>query len=140
MYISEILRLFRKNIKQRYERIYGKTSDRRWSEERLRRNIKDFFTCKDTEPGFKNGYSFQSDFYDANEIIFCSLIQQKKSEESYWITEGKIDPHTIHLAKVIMKDMFGNKANKHNITKFFECEAIQALWFECQNENIVSRP
>jgi len=37
VFISQILRAFRKNIKQRYERVYGKTSDRRWSEERMRK-------------------------------------------------------------------------------------------------------
>lgn len=44
MYISEILRAFRKDVKSKYERLYGKSSDRRWSDERLRKNIKDFFT------------------------------------------------------------------------------------------------
>lgn len=74
MYITSILRSFKKDIKRKFEAVYGSYSNRRWSEEKRRSNIKEFFTMKGENPNLSHGYNFQEEFYDKYEIIFSALI------------------------------------------------------------------
>ena len=75
MHVAEILRGFRKHIKSKFETSFGHVNNRRWTDEKFRQKVQTFFTKKDKDPKIKQGYKFQEDFYKANEVIFCSLIQ-----------------------------------------------------------------
>lgn len=44
LYVREILRAFRKHVKQKFEAVYGSPNNRRWTEQKFREKVKAFFT------------------------------------------------------------------------------------------------
>jgi hypothetical protein len=99
--------------------VYGSPNNRRWSDKLYRVRVRTFFTEANKHEKLSFGYTFKTEFYDKNEIIFCSLIQQKKSTMSCWKAEGKLDQNTIDIAQDTMNDIFGSKPNRKNLKLFF---------------------
>jgi len=81
--LKKILRAFRKEVKDYFVAVYGKRYFH-WVDHKLRKRVKYFFTTKNTMKGVDGsnieGYQFAEDFFERNEAIFFSLINNTKKD------------------------------------------------------------
>lgn len=81
--LKKIMRAFRKEVKDEFVAVYGKRYFH-WVDHKLRKRVKYFFTTKNTMKGVDGsnieGYQFAEDFFERNEAIFFSLINNTKKD------------------------------------------------------------
>ena len=121
--MKEILRCFRKRVKQVYLNMLHGENKSKWKPHVIRKKTRFFFTnpFEDYEC-----LMISDEIYDKYEAIFFSFINNTVKyddiENKFKITP---DPFT-----EVMRDAFGGHPNKENLKKFFTHEVIQNLWWK----------
>lgn len=71
----------------------------------------------------KDGYSFDTEFYDENEIIFVAIIQKNRALKKIWYRRG-LSLDVINFARNTLKDVFGKSPNQFILKQFFDNQLI----------------
>lgn len=121
--MKEILRCFRKRIKQVYLKTLNGSNKSKWKDSRKRQHTREFMTLPSES---HLCLMIPEDFYDKHEAVLFSFINNTvKFNEIKDNFEIKQDPFT-----EVMRDVFGGHPNRDNLKQFFRHEAIHCLWWK----------